>query len=96
MDRAMPEAHVLYTVAAVVFAGLVAWTVLVLAKAKEPWGRPPPPLLEPPPAAEAPLVAVGMAAARPEPEPEGDADATAQATPVTIADAQKTVEEPPK
>jgi hypothetical protein len=82
MDRAMPEAHVLYTVAAVVIAGLVGWTAVVLAKAKEPWGRPPPPSL--------PQQPVPLAAG-----PVGDPDATAQATPVTMGDASKAAEDPP-
>jgi hypothetical protein len=80
MDRAMPEAHVLYVTAAVVITGLVGWTAVVLAKAKEPWGRPPPP---------APALPLQPALA-----PGGDPDATAQATPVTMGDASKATEEP--
>ncbi len=37
----MPEAHVLYGITGVVVLGLVAWVVVVLRVAKEPWARPP-------------------------------------------------------
>jgi hypothetical protein len=67
---------------AVVIAGLVCWTAVVLAKAKEPWGRPPPPRLDP--------------VIEPAAVPTSDPDATAQATPVTMGDASKAAEEPPK
>lgn len=36
----MPEANVLYTVTAVVVAGLVVWVAAALKMAKEPWARP--------------------------------------------------------
>ncbi len=36
----MPEANVLYTVTAVVVAGLAVWVAAVLKMAKEPWTRP--------------------------------------------------------
>lgn len=36
----MPEANVLYTVTAVVVAGLVLWVLASLKMAKEPWARP--------------------------------------------------------
>jgi hypothetical protein len=36
----MPEANVLYTVTAVVVAGLVVWVLAALKMAKEPWARP--------------------------------------------------------
>ena len=43
MRRAMPEATVLYSVTAVVVAGLVVWVAVVLKTAKEPWIRAVPP-----------------------------------------------------
>jgi hypothetical protein len=36
----MPEANVLYTVTAVVVAGLVLWVLASLKMAKQPWPRP--------------------------------------------------------
>lgn len=39
MRRAMPEATVLYSVTAVVVAGLIVWVAAVLKTAKEPWIR---------------------------------------------------------
>ena len=36
----MPEANVLYTVTAVVVAGLVVWVLASLKMAKQPWPRP--------------------------------------------------------
>jgi hypothetical protein len=36
----MPEANVLYTVTAVIVAGLVVWVLASLKMAKEPWARP--------------------------------------------------------
>ena len=36
----MPEANVLYTVTAVVVAGLVVWVLAALKLAKQPWARP--------------------------------------------------------
>lgn len=36
----MPEANVLYTVTAVVVAGLVVWVLASLKMAKQPWARP--------------------------------------------------------
>ena len=36
----MPEANVLYTVTAVVIAGLVLWVLASLKMAKQPWPRP--------------------------------------------------------
>ena len=39
MRRAMPEATVLYSVTAVVIAGLIVWVAAVLKTAKEPWIR---------------------------------------------------------
>lgn len=36
----MHEANILYAVTGVVIAGLMGWVGLVLATAKEPWGRP--------------------------------------------------------
>lgn len=36
----MPEANVLFVVAAVVIAGLAGWVAVVLKTAKEPWARP--------------------------------------------------------
>jgi hypothetical protein len=80
MHRAMPEATTLYAVAVVVVAGLVVWVGVVLATAKEPWGRPPPPPL--PAADDLPIEpALSPAAA---PAPALDADATAEATPVAL------------
>lgn len=38
----MPEANVLYTVTAVVVAGLAIWVAAALKMAKEPWARPAP------------------------------------------------------
>jgi hypothetical protein len=84
MGRAMPEATVLYVVTAMVVTGLLAWTAVVLAKAKEPWGRPQPPLV-------AELASPGALAGN-----SGDPDATAQATPVTVGDVAKSPDEPPK
>ncbi len=42
MPRAMPEATILYVVAAVVVAGLLVWVAAVLKIVKEPWSRPAP------------------------------------------------------
>ncbi|OJY29930.1 MAG: hypothetical protein BGO98_49915 [Myxococcales bacterium 68-20] len=39
MRGAMPEANVLYSVTAVVVAGLIVWVAAVLKTAKEPWNR---------------------------------------------------------
>lgn len=86
----MPEATVLYSVTAVVVAGLVVWVAAVLRTAKEPWARAAPPrsvalALEPiasseeaPPAEDASGPASGDA-------PRSDADSTARATPVALA-----------
>ncbi len=38
----MPEANALYTVVAVVVAGLAVWVAATLKTAKEPWTRPAP------------------------------------------------------
>jgi hypothetical protein len=38
----MPEATILYVVAAVVVAGLIVWVAAVLMTAKESWSRPAP------------------------------------------------------
>jgi hypothetical protein len=76
MLRAMPEATVLYSVTAVVVAGLVVWVAMVLKMAKEPWSRPPLP-------AAAPALEPAAAA------PQLDADSTAKATPVALASEAK-------
>ncbi len=76
MARAMPEATVLYSVTAVVVAGLVIWVAAVLVRAKEPWARPMPLLAMP----DAPGVVTT------------DADDTAPATPVALGEAKAAAE----
>jgi hypothetical protein len=51
----MPEANVLYSVTAVVVAGLATWVAVVLKTAKEPWAR----TLPRPVAEDVPLEAPG-------------------------------------
>ncbi|MBX3185457.1 MAG: hypothetical protein KF819_00525 [Labilithrix sp.] len=74
----MPEANVLYAVTAVVVLGLVAWVLVVLKTAKEPWAR-----AVPQAAArsdDAPLEKEALP-----PSSSGEADATSEATAVVVA-----------
>jgi hypothetical protein len=84
----MPEANVLYTVTAVVVAGLVVWVAAVLKTAKEPWAR----------AAPAPSTAAEGPASSPGATPAGEGDekkdeieaaATKDAAPVSKDDPVK-------
>jgi hypothetical protein len=79
MRHAMPEATVLYVVTAVVVAGLLVWLGIVLARAKTPWGRPPPAPAPAGPAdadatAQATVVTMGQAEAKAPEPPEPKAD----------------------
>ncbi|MBX3208201.1 MAG: hypothetical protein KF764_24350 [Labilithrix sp.] len=94
----MPEATVLYSVTAVVVAGLVVWVLAVLKTAKEPWARAAPPrsgelsrvegapdASAADPVAAAPADEVEEPAAADGDAAKLDADATARATPVALA-----------
>lgn len=81
----MPEATLLYAVAAAVTAGLVAWVVFSLRKYREPWARPPL-------AAGVVVPAASVAPPLPPPvspldaPPGGDADSTSRATPLALSE----------
>ena len=75
MRHAMPEATVLYSVTAVVVAGLVVWVAVVRKTAKEPWARE---RLSRDAEAPSPAVVTTDAGGL-------DADSTARATPLALA-----------
>lgn len=80
----MFEATVLYSVTAVVVAGLVVWVAFVLKTAKEPWARATPSATASIPADDASGHALAEQL-RDAPRLPIDADSTARATPVALA-----------
>lgn len=86
----MPEATVLYSVTAVVIAGLVLWVAFVLKTAKEPWARQAPsghPLQQESARATDSDEAVEVLASVKRPGAARiDADSTARATPVALSE----------
>jgi hypothetical protein len=84
----MPEATILYVVAAVVAAGLVLWVAWVLKTQREPWARGP---LEPRPVPVPPEPPSSL-----DEPPHSNPDSTSRATPRALSEGRaKASEEAP-
>lgn len=87
MRDAMLEANILYSVTAVVVAGLVVWVAMVLKTAKEPWARAEPlPAVVEGASAETSKEVDELAASAAASGPAIDADTTAKATPMALSE----------
>lgn len=92
----MPEATVLYSVTAVVIAGLILWVAFVLKTAKEPWAREAPmsgeltPEMSSANTTDADEAVEAVANAKKAGAAKLDADSTARATPLALSEGRRT------